>query len=92
VSSADNGVRVDQGATAEMAARDLDADDEGQVALGGSDTTNNIGGVLVPVVGDLLRLREGRSRDEGRSREGDENGFGVHVGWTGEREAGEAVE
>jgi hypothetical protein len=84
VSSADNGVGVDQSATAEMVAGDLDADDEGQVALGGSYTTNNIRGVLVPVVGDLLR--DGRSRDEGRGREGDENGFGVHVGGTGERE------
>lgn len=82
----DNSVRIDETATAEVRSGELNADDEGKVALGGSYATNDIRGVLIPVL--RVVLRDSCTRDDGRDRKSDEERFGVHVGKTRERWAG----
>jgi hypothetical protein len=82
VSRADNRVGIHERTTAEVSyTSELDADDEGEIALGSSNTTNNVRGVLFPVGDrDILGLGQSSSRNEGRNRKSDENGLGEHVG------------
>jgi hypothetical protein len=89
MSSTDDCVRVDKGtATQVTESRKLNANNERQIALGSSYATNNVGGVLIPVFGNLLRDR--CTVDERRDRKGGKDGFGVHVSDSGiwKREAG----
>jgi hypothetical protein len=79
VSRADNRVGVHERTTAEVRSGELDADDEGEVTSGSSHATNNVLGVLIPVVGE--GLGQGSASDESwESRESDEEGVGDHVG------------
>jgi hypothetical protein len=88
VSSTDNRICVDKRATAEVGARELDANDEREIALSSGYATNNVRGVLVPVRDGL---GQSCTRDEGRHRKGDEDGFGKHVGEVLERESGRSL-
>lgn len=78
VGSGEDGVLVQERGTAEVRTRALKADNEGEVASVGSNTTNNVVVVVVPVVGVILG--NGSSRDEGGGREGSDDAFGVHGG------------
>jgi hypothetical protein len=82
VSRTDNRVGVHERTTAEVSnTSELDADNEGEIALGSSNTTNDVRGVLFPVGdGDILGLGQSSSRNQGRDRKSDENGLGEHVG------------
>jgi hypothetical protein len=80
VSRAKNRVGIEKSATAQMAeSTELNADNRRKIALNGGNATNDVRGVLLPVEGGVI-LRNSCSRDEGRHREGDEDGFGEHVG------------
>jgi hypothetical protein len=80
VSCTDDCVGIEKSATAEVASAELNADDEGEVALGRGYATNNVRGVLIPVIRNSLRDRY--TRDEGRNHKGKDDRFGVHVGRT----------
>jgi hypothetical protein len=82
VSRTNNSVGVHERTTAEVSyTSELDTDDEGEITLGSSNTTNDVRGVLFPVWdGDILGLGQSSTRDQGRDRKSDENGLGEHVG------------
>jgi hypothetical protein len=61
----------------------LNADDGWEIALGSGYATNDVCGVLVPVVWNFLR--DSRTIDDGRNRKGGEDRSGVHVADCGKR-------
>jgi hypothetical protein len=89
VSCADNRVGVEKSATAVVRPRELNADDEREIALGSCDASHNVRGVFVPVVREFLR--DSHTGDNGGNRKGNEDGFGVHVDSVEKREAGRSL-
>lgn len=76
VGSSDNGVAVDEGSTADVAAADLERGNEGELASrGGSSTNNGVLGSVVP--GEVGVLGSGSSQDE-RGKRSSEDGFETH--------------
>lgn len=73
--SSDNGVPVDDGTTAKMPVVELDRDNEGELASGGSSSTDN--GLLR----SILPLRSRSSRNEGRKGKGEDR-LETHGEWS----------
>lgn len=66
-----------------MGSAELNADNEGEIALSSSNATNDVCRVLIPVRNGRV-LGDSCTRDESRHCECDEDGFDVHLDETEE--------
>ena len=74
VGSSDNGVAVDEGSTADVAAADLERGNEGELASRSSGSANNV------LLRSIIPLGSRSSRDERGKGNGEDN-FETHGDW-----------